>query len=133
MFMCYVSCRCRVLSDGVGWCYRNWRQFRLLLWKNWLLQKKQVIRTVLIVLYPIFVCSVLVVMREIAKITFNKADLTFRSFSVIPSFAAYPILQADSIIAHIPDTPLVARILNRAATIMGIDFLQSRPTSYIHL
>src|SRR6218665_2217841 len=125
MFMCYVSCRCRVLSNGGGWCYRNWRQFRMLLWKNWLLQKKQPIRTILIVLYPIFISAFLVVLREIAKPAFRETPRTFGSFSVFEKSFTGQILQKNKVIVCVPDTTLVARFLNRAATIIGLKLPKS--------
>src|SRR6218665_3175496 len=97
----------------------------MLLWKNWLLQKKQPIRTILIVLYPIFISAFLVVVREIAKPAFRETPRTYGSFSVFEKSFTGQILPKNKVIVCVPDTTLVARIVNRAATIIGIKLPKS--------
>ena len=102
-------------------CYRSWRQFWLLLWKNWLLQKKRVILTVFIVLVPISLAlvSVLITQTTDSEAVRVVSEETFGAFSVTPDLTNFG--KNEIILAYAPKTKFVARIMTRAATLMGVN------------
>ncbi|KAK4312219.1 hypothetical protein Pmani_016341 [Petrolisthes manimaculis] len=66
------------MSDGVG----NFRKFWLLLWKNWILQKRKKIQTILEVLVPVVFCALLVVIRDLAPYAVFSKPTHYQPFSV---------------------------------------------------
>src|SRR6218665_592314 len=105
-------------------CYRNWRQFWLLLWKNWLLQKKKVILTIFLVLFPISLAMIIVLMKHIAEpdevqLSGKEVNYMYATFSVTPDFTDFG--KNKIVFAYAPKTNLVARLVLRAATLMGVN------------
>ena len=71
----------------------GWSRFKLLLWKNWVVQKRHKIQTVVEVALPVFFASLLVIIRHLAP-----ADV-YHNATVYP---AYRIGQ----LPNIPSTSL---------------------------
>ena len=112
---------------------RNWTQFKLLLWKNWLLQKKKKIRTVVIVLLPIFFSFYAFPPRGELKHKYVK-EKTYPPFLVDTNLSEVLKIPSEKLIlAYAPNTALVARIVNRAATLMNVTISTGTLYSYIVL
>ena len=45
----------------------NWQKFRLLLWKNYILQKRHLIQTILEIILPLVFVVVLVIVRDVVN------------------------------------------------------------------
>lgn len=45
----------------------NWHKFKLLMWKNWLLQKRHRTQTIIEILAPVLFASLLVLIRSLVK------------------------------------------------------------------
>lgn len=45
----------------------NWHKFKLLMWKNWLLQKRHRTQTIVEILAPVLFASLLVIIRSLVK------------------------------------------------------------------
>jgi len=58
-------------------------QFGLLLWKNWLLQKRRIIVTALQILIPVLIAFVLLVLRMLVKSNFIATPTIWDSFDAI--------------------------------------------------
>lgn len=68
----------------------GWSRFKLLLWKNWVIQKRHKIQTLVEVALPVFFASLLVIIRDLAP-----ADV-FQNATIYP---AYRLSQ------NLPDIP----------------------------
>ena len=103
----------------------------MLLWKNWLLQRKKVVRTVVIVLLPILFCIILVLSR-------NNVEHNLVREHRYPPFLVETDLRAvlknppeKLIFGYAPNTTLVTRIVNRAAALMNVAISTGTPYFYI--
>ena len=67
-----------------------WSRFKLLLWKNWTIQKRHKIQTVIEVLLPVLFASLLVIIRDLAP-----AD-------VVQNATIYPAYRLGQ---NLPDIP----------------------------
>ena len=100
------------------------RQFVLLLWKNWLLQKRKVILTIFEIAVPALFALVLVFIRQRVTATDYPAPHVWKRFSVdnfneivLSPLPMTPILSDPRWgLAFAPNTPIVQRIARRAAT-----------------
>ena len=88
---------CSAASGGVGGHYSGgheetsgWSRFKLLLWKNWVVQKRHKIQTLVEIALPVFFASLLVIIRDLAP-----ADV-YQNATVYP---AYRLSQ------NLPDIP----------------------------
>ncbi len=94
----------------------------MLLWKNWLLQKKKVILTIFLVLFPISFAMIIVLMKHIAEpdeVQLPRKEIWYATFSVTPDFTDFG--KNKIVFAYAPKTNLVARLVLRAATLMGVN------------
>lgn len=102
-------------------CYRNWIQFWLLLWKNWLLLKKKAILTLLILVPPIFY-PILIFRAWKREISSMPIPTIYDSFFVTANLTNDLRDSPEKLtIVYAPNTALVARIVDRAATLMGVN------------
>lgn len=60
----------------------NFRQFTLLLWKNWLLQKRRPVATVFEILLPVCFVVLLLAIRQIVNVTYYDNPTTWDSFEI---------------------------------------------------
>lgn len=83
-------------TSGIGGHYSGleetsgWSRFKLLLWKNWVVQKRHKIQTLVEIALPVFFASLLVIIRDLAP-----SDV-FQNATVYP---AYRLSQ------NLPDIP----------------------------
>lgn len=62
----------------------NFDKFRLLIWKNWLLQKRNKVQTIAELLIPIILVVILVVIRGTVQPKESKNATTFEPFQLNP-------------------------------------------------
>ena len=97
----------------------------MLLWKNWLIQKNKKIRTALMVLLPIILSLSLVGSRRASHIV---RVITYPPFLITTNLGE--ILKDPPeklILAYVPNTTLVERIVNRAAALMNVTISTGTP------
>lgn len=123
------------VSDDAHLCYRNWRQFWVLLWKHTLLQKKKTaFQTCAMLIYLIIFAVILIIVRSFISPKFSPNATTYSSFTVTPTFIDdLPFPPLDFVLAHFPNTTLVTRIMHKTATIMGVKNPTSACTSYSYI
>ncbi|XP_052897147.1 phospholipid-transporting ATPase ABCA3-like [Anopheles moucheti] len=56
----------------------NWEKFVLLLWKNWILQKRHYIQTLFEILIPVLCCSILLLVRGLVDPEYVDRDTVFK-------------------------------------------------------
>jgi hypothetical protein len=59
-----------------------WNKFLLLSWKNWLIQLRHPIQTVVEILIPIFVCSFLLLIRALVEVQVVENEIRFSRIPV---------------------------------------------------
>lgn len=60
----------------------NTSQFLILLWKNWLIQKRKSVATVFEILLPVVFAVLLLAVRQIVEVTDITEPITWESFSI---------------------------------------------------
>lgn len=60
----------------------NWQKFRLLMWKNWLIQWRHKIQTIIELLMPILCTMVLVVLRILVDVRDFPDTIAYRPVAV---------------------------------------------------
>ena len=90
------------------------RQFLLLLWKNWTLQKRAAVRTFFEILIPLLFVTILVLLRAFKVKDEHKPNVTFPAFSI--SSLPHSVLAGDiHRIAFSPNVSDVDRVMNMVA------------------
>lgn len=103
-------------------------QFLLLLWKNWLIQKRKVVLTLFEVGVPTLFALILVLIRQRVESTNYDSPSSWGDFSVDkfdkdfrPPSSLPPILRNKSWgLAYTPKTAVTKRIVNRVAQDLGM-------------
>ncbi|KAM7436905.1 hypothetical protein ABFA07_013407 [Porites harrisoni] len=98
------------------------RKFRLLIWKNFLLQKRRPIGTVFEILIPIVVMGILILIPLTADSAQDKC------------FSVYPSTQIDMYygggkLAFFPQTEIVSKLMARVENIMGLKAVSTSNTT----
>ncbi|CAD5111485.1 DgyrCDS794 [Dimorphilus gyrociliatus] len=84
----------------------SWRQFRLLMWKNWLIQKRKTVLTCFEIGLPVFFAIVIFGIRQIVEVTDHDKAVQWKPYN-IPKLS-----RNDSLIMYTPDNQLTKNILN---------------------
>lgn len=114
-------------SGGIGGHYpgaeetSGWSRFKLLLWKNWVVQKRHKIQTLVEIALPVFFASLLVVIRDLAP-----ADV-FRNATIYPAYRLsqnFPDIPSNSI-ANMP-LPTVGSKVSRKRLFFSLIYLNVR-------
>src|SRR6218665_2713634 len=98
-----------------------------MLWKNWLFQKKKIILTIILVLFPISSALLNVLLKYGVghDVVLMSRKEIYLSFAVTPDLTDFGKGNEHKthtiILAYAPKTDLVARIMSRAATLMGVN------------
>ncbi|ESO00555.1 hypothetical protein HELRODRAFT_82844 [Helobdella robusta] len=100
------------------------RQFSLLLWKNWLLQKRKIILTIVEVLLPVLFAAILLAIRSKTASNFVSEPTTEGRFEVktAPTNVTVPPMQSRKRLAFTPNTDFTRKIINRTLNMMSIPF-----------
>ncbi|KAF4521857.1 hypothetical protein B566_EDAN003731 [Ephemera danica] len=101
------------------------RGLRLLLWKNWLLQRRHPVQSVIEILAPVVFTALLVVVRSLVVPTEFKAPTKYNSFApgVIPVLVP-PMLTINNtkyVLGWTPDHPGLREVMARAAWSAGFE------------
>ncbi|XP_039428799.1 phospholipid-transporting ATPase ABCA3-like [Culex pipiens pallens] len=100
----------------------NWDKFVLLLWKNWIIQKRHYIQTFFEIVVPVLCCSILLLLRGLVDPGFVEKSTVFNPLSTdLPAGARIP---ADVLreVAFSPQNPLLERIVGRAAESLNVTY-----------
>lgn len=60
----------------------DWEKFKLLLWKNWVIQKRHYVQTVFEIMIPVLACSLLILVRGLVNPSTYSKPVTFDSLNV---------------------------------------------------
>lgn len=60
----------------------NWDKFRLLLWKNWVIQKRHYVQTLFEITIPVLACSLLILVRGLVNPSTYTKPTNFESLNV---------------------------------------------------
>uniref|UniRef100_A0A182SA26 ABC transporter domain-containing protein n=1 Tax=Anopheles maculatus TaxID=74869 RepID=A0A182SA26_9DIPT len=104
----------------------NWDKFVLLLWKNWIIQKRHYVQTVFEVTIPVLACSLLILVRGLVTPTVYTEPTTFGSLNVQSLAMIREMVTNHPIslkIAYSPRNDVFERIVSRAARMLGTDVL----------
>ncbi|XP_058465475.1 phospholipid-transporting ATPase ABCA3-like isoform X2 [Malaya genurostris] len=95
----------------------TWDKFLLLLWKNWIIQKRHYCQTLFEILIPVLCCSILLLLRVLVEPKMAKQSIVFRP---IPTnrFSNY-LGGAKLELAYSPQNPLLDAIVAEAAQFMN--------------
>jgi hypothetical protein len=104
----------------------NLRQFGLLLWKNWLLQKRQIVLTVFQVFLPALFALMLLVTRTFVNATFVAEPTVWNSFdanTTLPLNLVLPVqvspLDRQWRVAFAPNVSVVERLVTAATELLN--------------
>ncbi len=99
------------------------RQFLLLLWKNYVLQKRKILLTILEIGIPLFLAIMLLAIRTTVISTRYSTPRTWNSFSVDNmTWATTDQNGVDYKLAYTPDKPITLNITDRITNRTGIKF-----------
>ncbi|ELU00468.1 hypothetical protein CAPTEDRAFT_187826, partial [Capitella teleta] len=122
----------------------SWKQFKLLLWKNWLLQKRKKLLTAFEIGVPVLFAVVIMLVRQLVDATQYNDITTWPQLPIGDDLPAglRPLPGIDSwSLAFVPDTNLTQGIMRNAANRLGMgtkgfdteidmeNFIASRNTS----
>ncbi|XP_055624100.1 phospholipid-transporting ATPase ABCA3-like isoform X2 [Toxorhynchites rutilus septentrionalis] len=102
----------------------DWDKFKLLLWKNWIIQKRHYMQTIFEIMIPVLACSLLILVRGLVNPSTYKNSTTFDSLNVssIASIRTmvtnHPI---DLTLAFSPKNNLFEQVVKKAARMLGTD------------
>lgn len=60
----------------------DWEKFKLLLWKNWIIQKRHYVQTVFEITIPVLACALLILVRGLVNPSIYSKPTTFSSLNV---------------------------------------------------
>uniref|UniRef100_A0A6E8VSN7 ABC transporter domain-containing protein n=1 Tax=Anopheles coluzzii TaxID=1518534 RepID=A0A6E8VSN7_ANOCL len=104
----------------------NWDKFVLLLWKNWIIQKRHYMQTLFEITIPVLACSLLILVRGLVTPTIYTETTTFRTLNVRSLAMIREMLTTHPIelkIAYSPHNDVLDRVVHRAARLLGSDVL----------
>lgn len=108
------------------------RKFLLILWKNWLLQKRKKALTFFEIFLPVFITLILFGIRQINSISYkNSGPHTWNNFTVeqLQENLTAPN-NAQWMVAFSPNNALTSRIMQEVSTQLNVTLL--RKYMYIH-
>uniref|UniRef100_A0A182QNS7 ABC transporter domain-containing protein n=1 Tax=Anopheles farauti TaxID=69004 RepID=A0A182QNS7_9DIPT len=104
----------------------NWDKLLLLLWKNWIIQKRHYVQTAFEVTIPVLACSLLILVRGLVTPTIYTAPTTFGSLNVQSLAMIREMVTNHPIslkLAYSPRNDVLERIVARTARLLGTDVL----------
>uniref|UniRef100_A0A182PQD2 ABC transporter domain-containing protein n=1 Tax=Anopheles epiroticus TaxID=199890 RepID=A0A182PQD2_9DIPT len=104
----------------------NWDKFVLLLWKNWIIQKRHYMQTAFEVTIPVLACSLLILVRGLVTPTVYNEPSVFRNLNVLSLAMIRELLTLHPIelkLAYTPRNEVLDRVVVRAARLLGSDVL----------
>uniref|UniRef100_A0A182UD52 ABC transporter domain-containing protein n=1 Tax=Anopheles melas TaxID=34690 RepID=A0A182UD52_9DIPT len=98
----------------------SWDKFILLLWKNWIIQKRHYVQTLFEILIPAIACVVLIVVRGLVDADVYDEPTTWKPLEINTVRHMMPELNPNItppitfMLAYSPQSPLTERIMRRA-------------------
>uniref|UniRef100_A0AAG5D3R1 ABC transporter domain-containing protein n=1 Tax=Anopheles atroparvus TaxID=41427 RepID=A0AAG5D3R1_ANOAO len=111
----------------------NWEKFVLLLWKNWILQKRHYIQTLFEVLIPVLCCSILLLVRGLVDPEYVDSNTVFEPLKTdrVTHLTGLPSDQRfDFQLAYSPRNELLEQIVQEAIRSLNANDPESR-MSYV--
>ena len=100
----------------------DFNQLKLLLWKQFIIQKRSLFSLVLKLAMPIFFAIILMPIRTVIKSDSNNDDIKYKSFKM-ESFSNQLILYKNSSFSYYPNNSnQVNNIMKKAASSLNLDF-----------
>ncbi|XP_055599073.1 phospholipid-transporting ATPase ABCA3-like isoform X2 [Uranotaenia lowii] len=99
----------------------SWSKFLLLLWKNWIIQKRHYVQTAFEILIPALSCTVLILLRGLVDPEFFPESTIWRPLETDTVSHLFPDVNPtidppiNFMIAYSPQCPLVDRLVANAA------------------
>lgn len=91
-----------------------WDKFLLLSWKNWVIQIRHPVQTVFEVLVPVFVCTLLILIRGLVDITEFPEDFRYTPFTT-NAIGDVRLLAGFNQLAYSPQNPVLESLVNRVS------------------
>ncbi|XP_053672341.1 phospholipid-transporting ATPase ABCA3-like [Anopheles nili] len=91
----------------------NWEKFVLLLWKNWILQKRHIVQTLFEVLVPVLCCSILLLVRGLVDPKFVDRNTVFEPLET-DRITQVGNLTTDYKLAYSPRNELLEEVIREA-------------------
>ncbi|KFB48612.1 AGAP006380-PA-like protein [Anopheles sinensis] len=111
----------------------NWDKFVLLLWKNWILQKRHYVQTLFEVLIPVLCCSILLLVRGLVDPEYVDRNTVFRPLETDRVTHLGDLAKAqkfDFKLAYSPRNDLLEQIVQEAIRSLNANDPESR-MSYV--
>lgn len=98
-----------------------WDKFLLLSWKNWIIQIRHPIQTVVEVLVPIVVCTLVIVIRSLVDSAEYTDDFKYPSFSTESIGEVLQLQDVNRFLAYSPRNAILESLVNNVATQLQLD------------
>ncbi|XP_055535484.1 phospholipid-transporting ATPase ABCA3-like [Wyeomyia smithii] len=92
----------------------NGDKFLLLLWKNWIIQKRHYIQTIFEILIPVLCCSILLITRGLVDPKFIESPTVFEPGTIDRFYSMHNEGSYKYVVAYSPENPLLERIVAEA-------------------
>uniref|UniRef100_A0A182NIG1 ABC transporter domain-containing protein n=1 Tax=Anopheles dirus TaxID=7168 RepID=A0A182NIG1_9DIPT len=109
----------------------NWEKFVLLLWKNWILQKRHYIQTLFEILIPVLCCSILLLVRGLVDPEYVDKNTVFKPLETDRLTQLEPLAedkQFEFKLAYSPRNDLFEQILQEAVRSLNANDPKQRLT-----
>ncbi|XP_058837017.1 phospholipid-transporting ATPase ABCA3-like [Topomyia yanbarensis] len=99
----------------------RWDKFLLLLWKNWIIQKRHYWQTLLEIVIPVLCCSIVLLVRGLADPSPVEKSTIFNPLSV-DRFRMSFDSPVESVLAYSPQNPLLDALVAEAADSLNLSW-----------
>uniref|UniRef100_A0A182PES6 ABC transporter domain-containing protein n=1 Tax=Anopheles epiroticus TaxID=199890 RepID=A0A182PES6_9DIPT len=107
----------------------NWEKFVLLLWKNWILQKRHYLQTLFEILIPVLCCSILLLVRGLVDPEFIDSNSVFKPLETDRLTHLSKLAESKDFefrIAYSPRSELLEAIVQEAVRSLNVNDPQAR-------
>ncbi|XP_058835896.1 phospholipid-transporting ATPase ABCA3-like isoform X2 [Topomyia yanbarensis] len=102
----------------------DWEKFKLLLWKNWIIQKRHYVQTIFEITIPVLACSLLILVRGLVNPSTYTEPVTFERLYVSSIASLRTMISNHPIeltLVYSPGNLLFEQVDKRAAKMLGTD------------
>ncbi|XP_065074349.1 phospholipid-transporting ATPase ABCA3-like [Ochlerotatus camptorhynchus] len=102
----------------------DWEKFKLLLWKNWIIQKRHYVQTIFEITIPVLACSLLILVRGLVNPSTYSKPTTFSSLNVSSIASIRTMITNHPIeltLAFTPKNLIFEQVVKKAARSLGTD------------
>ncbi|EAT39837.1 AAEL008388-PA [Aedes aegypti] len=102
----------------------DWEKFKLLLWKNWIIQKRHYVQTVFEITIPVLACALLILVRGLVNPSTYSKPTTFSSLNVSSIASIRTMITNHPIeltLAFTPKNVILEQVMKKAARSLGTD------------